>query len=131
MLADDYGTPVVFSGYAFSDRDAGPPSEADGSVSDAACDRATAPADGLADGERTCVHTWTPIAGMLAWRAVVGDAPRLPGVAEGGAYGFEREGRGVVAVNPSDDPVSFVDADHAARRGVLRRRDGRRLSRRR
>ena len=102
MLADDYGTPVVFSGYAFSDRDAGAPTEADGTVSPASCAGATGPAESYADGERTCVQSWPAIAGMLEFRAVVGDAPRLAGVDEGDAYGFEREGRGVVAVNVGD-----------------------------
>ncbi|HEY9308355.1 MAG TPA: alpha-amylase family protein [Microbacterium sp.] len=99
MLADDYGTPIVYSGYAFSDRDAGAPAGADGAVDQASCADATGPADAYDDGERTCVQSWPAIAGMLEFRAVAGDAPRLEGVDEGDAYGFEREGRGVVAVN--------------------------------
>jgi alpha-amylase len=99
MLADDYGTPVVYSGYAFSDRDAGAPAGADGTVDQASCADATGPADSYDDGERTCVQSWPAIAGMREFRAVAGDAPRLEGVDEGDAYGFEREGRGVVAVN--------------------------------
>ncbi|WP_137843097.1 alpha-amylase family protein [Microbacterium sp. 2FI] len=100
MLADDYGTPVVYSGYAFSDRDAGAPADADGRVLAASCADATGPAASYPDGERTCVQAWPAIGGMLAFRAAVGDAPRLDGVRADGAYGFEREGRGVVAVNP-------------------------------
>jgi alpha-amylase len=103
MLADDYGTPIVYSGYAFSDRDAGAPVEADGSVAQASCADATGPADSYADGDRTCVQSWPAIAGMLAFRTVAGGAPRGEGVDEGDAYGFEREGRGVVAVNVGDD----------------------------
>ena len=37
MLASDYGPPTLYSGYAFTDRDAGPVLEADGSVADASC----------------------------------------------------------------------------------------------
>ncbi|MDQ2624873.1 MAG: alpha-amylase family glycosyl hydrolase, partial [Actinomycetota bacterium] len=37
MLASGYGRPVVYSGYAFSDRDAGPVQDADGAVLDAVC----------------------------------------------------------------------------------------------
>lgn len=103
MLADDYGTPVLFSGYAFSDRDAGAPTDADGRVLDAACVDASGPAGDLADGERTCVQSWPAIAGMLEFRAMAAGTPRMPGVDEGDAYGFEREGRGVVAVNVGDD----------------------------
>ncbi|HET6302186.1 alpha-amylase family protein [Microbacterium sp.] len=108
MLADDYGTPVVYSGYAFSDRDAGAPIGADGRVLDTACDGVAGPAESYDDGERTCVHAWTAIAGMLEFRAFAGDAPRLPGVDEGDAYGFEREGRGVVAVNVGSEPETIA-----------------------
>lgn len=98
LLADHYGTPVVYSGYGFSDRDAGAPVEADGTVTPSTCGPA-APGP-VADGERTCVQTWPAIAGMLQWRSFTTGADRLPGVTEGDAYGFERDGRGVVAVNP-------------------------------
>ena len=106
MLADDYGTPVVYSGYAFSDRDAGPPTESDGTVVASVCGAASPDAP-VADGERTCVQTWPGIVGMLQWRAAVGDATRMPGVSADDAYGFEREGRGVVAVNVGDEPTTM------------------------
>ena len=99
MLADDYGTPVVYSGYAFADRDAGAPVDAVGHVTRTSCVAVSAPADTYVPGERTCVQAWTAVAGMLEWRAAVGEAPRRDGVAEADAYGFERDGRGVVAVN--------------------------------
>lgn len=108
MLADEYGTPVLYSGYAFSDRDAGAPSEADGAVSPGVCVAEPGPDASYTDGERTCVQSWIGIAGMLDWRAVVGVAPRLPGVNEGDAYGFERQGRGVIAVNPSESEATIA-----------------------
>lgn len=104
MLADDYGTPVVYSGYAFDDRDAGAPADADGRVRPASCAGASGPAASYAAGERTCVQSWPAIAGMLEFRAYASGAPRLPGVDAGDAYGFEREGRGVVAVNVGAEP---------------------------
>ncbi len=107
MLADDYGTPVVYSGYAFDDRDAGAPVGAGGRVAEASCNGVSAPADSYAVGERTCVQGWTGVAGMLEWRAAVADAPRLEGVAEADAYGFERDGRGVVAVNLGDEKTTL------------------------
>lgn len=103
MLADDYGTPILYSGYAFSDRDAGAPTDADGYVLPASCAGVAGPAEAYAVGARTCVQSWRAIAGMLEFRAVVGAAPRLEGVDEGDAYGFEREGRGVIAVNVGDE----------------------------
>jgi alpha-amylase len=108
MLADDYGTPVVYSGYAFSDRDAGAPTDTDGRVAQASCADAEGPAESYADGERTCVQAWPAIAGMLDFRAVAGSAPRGEGVSDGEAYGFEREGRGVVAVNIGDEPQTLA-----------------------
>lgn len=108
MLADGYGTPIVYSGYAFSDRDTGAPTGSDGRVVPASCADATGPRDSYADGDRTCVHSWTAITGMLEFRAVVGDAPRQPGIDDGDAYGFEREGRGIVAVNVGDDPATLT-----------------------
>jgi len=108
MLADDYGTPVVYSGYAFSDRDAGAPADADGRVLPASCGGEAGPRASYADGERTCVQAWPAIAGMLEFRAVAADSPRMAGVDEGDAYGFEREGRGVVAVNVGDEPETIA-----------------------
>ncbi|NYE19215.1 alpha-amylase [Microbacterium immunditiarum] len=108
MLADDYGTPVVYSGYAYSDRDAGAPTDADGRVLGASCAGVSGPVEDYDDGDRTCVHAWTAIVGMLEFRAFAGDAPRLAGVDEGDAYGFEREGRGVVAVNVGAEPATVT-----------------------
>jgi len=108
MLADDYGTPVLYSGYAFSDRDAGAPADDDGRVTPVSCAiAADLPADDYEDGARTCVQAWPAIAGMLEFRAFAMDFPRLDGVSEGDAYGFEREGRGVVAVNVGDEATSI------------------------
>lgn len=103
MLADDYGTPVVYSGYAFSDRDAGAPHDAQGRVIGWSCDAVTGPKDAYADGEGVCTEAWTAIAGMIELRRWAGDAPRLPGVDDGDVYGFEREGRAMLLVNPSNE----------------------------
>lgn len=118
MLADDYGTPVVYSGYAFSDRDAGAPQDADGRVTGWTCAGVTGPSDEYADGEGVCTEAWTAIAGLLELRRVAADAPRLPGVGDGDVYGFEREGRALLLVNPSTAdaaatvPVGLPDGDY-------------------
>ncbi len=103
MLADDYGTPVLYSGYAFSDRDAGAPTDSDGRVASDTCGGEASDLESLADGDRTCVHASDAIAGMLEWRRVAGAAARQPGADEADAYGFEREGRAVIAVNPGSE----------------------------
>lgn len=107
MLADDYGTPVVYSGYAFTDRDAGAAADETGRVRDASCAEATGPREDYADRERTCVQSWPAIRGLLQLRAVAADAPRMPGIDDGDAYGFEREGRAVVAVNVGAQPQTI------------------------
>ncbi len=103
MLADDYGTPVVYSGYAFSDRDAGAPHDDQGRVVGWSCEAVSGPKDAYADGEGVCTEAWTAIAGMIELRRWAGDVPRLPGVGDGDVYGFEREGRAMLLVNPSDE----------------------------
>jgi alpha-amylase len=108
MLADDYGTPVVYSGYAFSDRDAGAPTDAEGRVTAQTCGGAASDLASLSDGDRTCTHAATEIAGMLEWRRVAGSAARLPGTDEGDAYGFEREGRAVIAANAGGETQQLV-----------------------
>jgi alpha-amylase len=108
MLADDYGAPVVYSGYAFSDRDAGAPTDGTGRVVADACDGRMPDVAKLSDGDRTCLHASPLIAAMLEWRRVAGPSPRQPGVGEGDAYGFERDSRAVIAVNPGAEPQQIA-----------------------
>ena len=112
MLADDFGTPIVLSGYAFTDRDAGALLQPDGRVLPQRCDAAAVEAalagvETLPAGARTCVHAWPAMLGMVEWRRVAGDAVRLPGVDADSAYGFEREGRAVIAANPDDGATTL------------------------
>ncbi len=108
MLADDYGTPIVYSGYAFSDRDAGAPTDGTGRVTADTCGAGPVDVTTLTDGQRTCVHAWPALAGMVEWRRIAGDAARLPGVDAGDAYGFAREGRAAIAVNPGREPAALA-----------------------
>lgn len=118
MLADDYGTPVIYSGYAFTDRDAGPAQDASGRALPWSCAGVTGPKDAYADGEGVCTEAWTAIAGLIELRRYAGDAPRLAGVSDGDVYGFERDGRALVLVNPSDEDaqatveVGLPDGDY-------------------
>lgn len=106
MLADDFGAPVVYSGYAFSDRDAGAPTDASGRVIGWTCDDVTGPQESYSDGEGVCTEAWTAIAGMIELRRWAADAPRLASVSDGDVYGFEREQRALVLVNPSRDDAT-------------------------
>ena len=106
MLAGTYGTPQVYSGYAFSDNDAGPSQDGGGRVLDASCAPAPAPDAAVADGAWVCQHRWPAIEGMVAWRAVAGDAPVTDAWSEGDAVAFGRGERGFVVVNAGDDELT-------------------------
>ncbi|SDL08290.1 alpha-amylase [Tessaracoccus oleiagri] len=102
MLAVDYGTPVLYSGYAFSDRDAGAP-QTDGRVDDAVC----ATSDEPADGEFRCLDAQQ--AAMAAWRAQVGDAPVANQLADGRLLAFDRGALGLAAFNADKSEEATVE----------------------
>jgi len=106
MLAGTYGTPAVYSGYAFSDRDAGPPQDGSGRVLDASCTAEAAPRAELADGDRVCQHRWPQVAGMVGWRNVVGDAPMVDTWSDGDAVAVGRGELGLVVVNLGEEPLA-------------------------
>lgn len=106
MLATDYGRPIVYSGYAFSDRDAGPVQDAGGKVLDAHCPAVVGPDVTYADGEWVCQHRWPAIEGMVGWRDAVGDDPVGDRWEEGDAFALSRGTRGLVVVNGGDAAVA-------------------------
>ncbi|WP_168626274.1 alpha-amylase family protein [Cryobacterium sp. BB307] len=94
MLAQPYGTPVLYSGYPFEDRNQGPPQDADGRVQDVDCD----------SGQWECLQRWAPIERMLAWRSAVGDAAVQDVVKEDGVWAFYRGELGFVVLNSNTEP---------------------------
>ncbi|MFH9419331.1 alpha-amylase family protein [Streptomyces sp. NPDC017529] len=79
MLASPYGAPNVHSGYAWTDKDAGPPAGADG---------------------WTGIHAKREITGMVGFRNAVGSAGITDWWDNGGdAIAFGRDGKGFVALN--------------------------------
>lgn len=103
MIAGDYGTPVVLSGYAFRDRDAGPPQDGAGRVLDATCTNLGPDAE-LEPGDWVCQHRWPAVVGAVGWRAAVGQVPvevtserRVLGLGHGAA-GFLGANGGSAAV---------------------------------
>ncbi|MFH8573600.1 alpha-amylase family protein [Streptomyces sp. NPDC017993] len=86
MLASPYGSPNVFSGYEWSDKDAGPPGGAAG---------------------WTRVHAEREITGMVGFRNAVGSAELTDWWDNGGsAIAFGRGKAGFVALNSGDDALS-------------------------
>ncbi|MDM7831521.1 alpha-amylase [Cellulomonas edaphi] len=118
MLAGSYGTPQVYSGYAFDDTDAGPAQDASGAVLDATCPAEPGPEAQREAGDWVCQHRWPAVAGMVGWRGVVGDAPVVDAWSEGDAVAFGRGERGFVVVNAGDDAqaidvaTSLADGDY-------------------
>jgi alpha-amylase len=71
-IVNQYGMPMLYSGYAFSDRDAGPP-QTGSAVRNATCKgTSTAPASSYSNGTYICMQRWTAIQGAIAWKDAVG-----------------------------------------------------------
>lgn len=61
MLSYPYGSPSTYSGYTFSNKDAGAPQNGQGKVNDAEC----------TSGAWTCAHRWPEIANMVGFHNTV------------------------------------------------------------
>ena len=106
MLASPYGSPNVFSGYEWSDKDAGPPSGSDGWT------------------RRSTPSRRSP--GMVGFRNAVGSAELTDWWDNGGsAVAFGRGEQGFVALNGGDGALNAGLRDLAARRHLLQCRQGR------
>jgi alpha-amylase len=103
MLAIPSGKPMVYSGYAFSDRDAGPRALANSKTADATCptNAAAATVGKVAVGNFVCSHRWAGITGMIQWREAVGSAPIQAFYDKYNTYGFSRGKTGFVFFNTS------------------------------
>ena len=108
MLAIPYGKPMIYSGYAFSDRDAGPKVQANGKTADAVCpsNPSAATVGKVTQGNFVCSHRWPGITGMIQWRDAVGDNAPQAYISKGNAYGFSRGKLGFVLFNSG--PTKFV-----------------------
>ncbi|MEV4614279.1 carbohydrate-binding module family 20 domain-containing protein [Kitasatospora sp. NPDC049258] len=93
LLASPYGSPNVYSGYAFSGNDDGPPNG--GTVN--AC---------YQDGWN-CTHAWRQVANMVGFRnAVAGTALTNWWSNGSNAIAFGRGGKGYVAINHESGPIT-------------------------
>jgi alpha-amylase len=93
LLAWPYGSPNVYSGYEFTDIDAGPPNG--GTVN--AC---------YSDGWK-CQHKWRQIANMVGFRnAVAGTAVTNWWSNGNNAIAFGRGSKGYVAINHESGPIT-------------------------
>lgn len=102
MLADDFGQPMLFSSYAFSDFDAGPTKPASCTEFDAA------QSSDVQDGDWLCQHRQPAILNMIKFRDGVSGAPVAEEFYSEGVYGFARAGRGYFIANFYSDTQSEV-----------------------
>ena len=109
MLAIPYGKPMIYSGYAFTDRDAGP-TMTNGKTADAVCPAkpAALTVGGVAAGSFVCSHRWTGITGMIQWRDTVGNEKVQGFYSQHNAYGFSRGKLGFVLFNTA--PTKLVSS---------------------
>jgi len=96
MLAYPYGSPSVYEGYRFTDKDAGAPGASATSVPDASCSNAA----------WTCVHRWTEITGMVGFHNAVAGTGVTSWYDDGNnVIGFGRGSKGYLALNNTGSAV--------------------------
>jgi alpha-amylase len=100
LLAQPYGVPVLYSGYAFESRDAGPQQDDAFRVLPVEC--GTAP---FAVTEWTCLQRDPRIQGMVAFHDAVGAAAVTDEWSDVYAYAFGREDYGYIVLNAGSDAV--------------------------
>jgi len=97
MLAYPYGSPSVYSGYRFTDKDAGAPGATTTSVPDANC----------ANQSWTCTQRWTEIAGMVGFHNQVQGTAVTNWWDDGGNHiAFGRGSKGYVTINNGASAVT-------------------------
>lgn len=97
MLSWPYGSPTVYSGFTFTDKDAGAPGATDASVPNASCDSSA----------WTCEQRANEVVGMVGFNNAVGDAAVNNWWDDGSnqiAYG--RGNKGFVAMNNTGSATS-------------------------
>lgn len=108
MLAEDYGQPMLYSGYAFESFDAGPYETAAG-VEPVNCQEVTEPKSEYQNYEWVCQHRWQSTVAMIKFRDLVQGAEVTEKYRERGVYGFAREGKGYFITNVFDNKPMTIE----------------------
>jgi alpha-amylase len=101
MLASDYGTPMLYSGYVFDDFDMPPALSADGLVAAVNCSQSVA----LNAGDWFCQHRSETVKAMLTWRIAVAKSLVTSIYWSESVTGWSRGKSGFFAMNVSDVDV--------------------------
>ncbi|MFD0593739.1 alpha amylase C-terminal domain-containing protein [Catellatospora coxensis] len=97
MLAWPYGSPTVMSSYEFSNKDQGPPSDANGKTNNSTC---------FSGGWR-CEHRWQVIANMVGFHNAVKGTAVVNWYDNGNNHiAFGRSGKGYLTINDEDGAVN-------------------------
>jgi alpha-amylase len=100
LLGESWGKPMLYSGYAFNDRDQGPETLIGGSIKNPSCPLASSVKTTYKAQEFVCEQRWTAIKGMTAWHHTVGKAGRTSVFKSvRGVYGYGRNGKGYLFMN--------------------------------
>ncbi|WP_421779785.1 alpha-amylase [Gardnerella sp. DNF01151] len=96
MLAYPYGTPNIYSGYKFTQRDDGAPGATDTHIPDVKCGK---------NSKWQCAQRWTSIRGMIGfYNAVKGTKVTQWQDDNDNNIAFSRENKGFLAINNTDKP---------------------------
>ena len=97
LLSWPYGSPSVYSGYTWTDKDAGAPGATATSVPDASC----------TSSAWTCIHRATEVTGMVGFHNAVEGTGVLDWWDDGANnIAYSRGAKGFVAINNSASPVT-------------------------
>lgn len=108
MLAEPYGTPMLYSSYYFFDYDAGPVEE-NGLVSPVVCPTNPTSDNTYSDRDWICQHRWQSISKMIRFRDLVDKSAVVNTLQTENLFGFERESKGYFIVNVSPDTEESVE----------------------
>ncbi len=96
LLASGYGRPTVYSAFDFEDRNASPPSDANGIITDTTCGSGW-----------TCVDRATSVANMVGWHNHVAGTPRRNWYDDGvNLIAFSRGHKGWISINNNTTAVT-------------------------
>ena len=103
-----YGTPLLYSGYAFEGHDMGPTLSPSGAVVPVTCASDTGPTTAYTPRQWVCEHRWPGMAGLVDWRSVVGSEPVANEFTQGDAVAFDRGKLGFIAMTNGSEPVELT-----------------------
>lgn len=103
MILQGYGSPMVYTGYSFSDKDAGAPTAADRTVAPAVCAESW---EVSADGEWVCAHAWPQVMAAVKFAAVGGNEELVVHYQDSDVLAVGR-GSAFAVVNRADEGVTL------------------------